>query len=1232
MGNNLLRILCLEDNPQHAETIKQILFDAGYNLCVDLASTKAEFEFLLRNNHYELILSDFKLPEFDAFGALEICKQVRPDIPFICVSESVGEENATEILKNGVVDYVLKDRLDRLPFAIKRALEQVKEKEILQLAEDALRESEERLRLTLEVTKIGIWDLDFKNNLIYISPTAYTMLGYKKDKFAEDSNTWTERIHPDDRPFVEDIHNKIFNKEITSYDYIIRMKHADGSYRWIWDKGKVILNKKASDKSIERLLGIWVDVTDRKQLEEEVIRSQEKFKELFENAPVGYHEIDGKGNIVAVNLTELRLLGYSYEEMIGAPVWKFAKDREESKMRVLGKLSGTLSPNRNFEQIFKRKNGSLFPALVDDVVFKNNLGEITGIRSTILDITEYKLVEEKATQLAEIVQSTDDAIIRKTPGGIIISWNKGAENIFGYTEDEVIGKSISLLVTDDNQKKINELFSLIRSGKHIDHFEITGRNKNGSFINLSVTISPIRNAVGKTIAFSTIARDITKKKIADDRQTVITKILSILNRPNEWQKIINDILNELKIFTRFEAIAIRLKDGDDYPYFVANGFSENFVQLEKSLCPSISDSKNHNGKLNLECMCGRIICRDINNSLSNFTKGGSFWINNLSKLLASNPEKVPQIFTRNACIREGFESVALIPLISGVNIIGLLQFNDKRPGMFTRDMIEFFEKVGSTIGIAFKRMEVEKQIRESEERYRFIVDATNDAIYRFNFTTKKYDYMSPTIEKLTGYTPEEINDIGFKSIVVKISKYNAENMIVDITGASNEQDKTREWHADYEIKTKDGESVWLSDHSYPWQDKSRNSIGSFGILSDITERKRAEEEIIHAKEKAEEMNRLKSSFLANMSHELRTPLIGILGFADFLQEELEDEIHKDFAKLIFDSGSRLKETLNLILDLSKIEANALDTNIEQIELTKYIPDLVRIFQKSIEQKNIKLEIRCSQELLYCKLDKSLLNSIINNLMNNAVKYTQKGIIMVQIVKINDSKTPTAEITITDTGIGISTENLKIIFDPFRQVSEGLSRKFEGTGLGLTLVKKYVEQMDGTVSVESEIGVGTKFKIVFPLIKSASVIKEHPSERYIANNRFVERKMKEKPTVLYVEDDQISQKVVDSMVGNLYSIDYALDGETAIELVKKKKYEAILMDINLTGGINGLETTHEIKKLKGYEHIPIIAVTAYAMIGDKEKILSEGCTHYISKPFTNYEMQSLLKECLNEYAV
>ena len=247
------------------------------------------------------------------------------------------------------------------------------------------------------------------------------------------------------------------------------------------------------------------------------------------------------------------------------------------------------------------------------------------------------------------------------------------------------------------------------------------------------------------------------------------------------------------------------------------------------------------------------------------------------------------------------------------------------------------------------------------------------------------------------------------------------------------------------------------------------------IIRDNTERKKLELDLILAKDKAEEMDRLKTTFLSNMSHELNTPMSGIIGFSELLLSEMDNKNHREMAKIIHNSGKRLNETLNSILDLSKIESQKLDLKISSIDLITMIKECKYVFSDSVNKKGLKFNILYDQEKVFIKSDQNIVHKILCSIIDNAVKYTNEGSITINIIE-NDKN---AIIKVTDTGIGIPKENLNQIFEPFRQGSEGLNRKFEGMGLGLTITKKYVEILGGKLSIESEHGSGTAIEIILP---------------------------------------------------------------------------------------------------------------------------------------------------------
>ncbi len=429
------------------------------------------------------------------------------------------------------------------------------------------------------------------------------------------------------------------------------------------------------------------------------------------------------------------------------------------------------------------------------------------------------------------------------------------------------------------------------------------------------------------------------------------------------------------------------------------------------------------------------------------------------------------------------------------------------------------------------------------------------------------------------------------------------------------------------IKLEKAKRAWFSNKAYPILNDQGELTNVIIQHEDITDRKNAEEALLASKEKAEEMSRLKSSFLANMSHELRTPMIGILGFSEILVNTLKDASTKELAEIVYNSGKRLMETLNLILDLSRIEADKLELNYSIFDLSAEIRDVCKGHEPAANKKGLSLTFLPTCDIHTINLDRRLCHEIISNLVNNAVKFTQRGGITVETIDTGNE----VLIKVADTGIGIAENDFDLIFEEFRQTSEGLNRSFEGAGLGLSLTKKFVEKMKGTIRVESTVGKGTTMTVTFPKREITEGLPvEGPQTETIkkAYPKQVETN-KNMPTALYVEDDPVAFNVISRMLKDMCRLERATNSDLALRMAEEKKYDFILMDINLGSGLDGLQTTSILRRMEPYTKTPIAAVTAFAMVGDKEEFLASGCTHYISKPFGKKEICDLVKQILEE---
>lgn len=481
------------------------------------------------------------------------------------------------------------------------------------------------------------------------------------------------------------------------------------------------------------------------------------------------------------------------------------------------------------------------------------------------------------------------------------------------------------------------------------------------------------------------------------------------------------------------------------------------------------------------------------------------------------------------------------------------------------------------------------------------------------------EYVNPYFTTLTGYTFSEVK--GKNPRFLKSGFHNNEFY----KGLWSHISAGKDWQGEMLNTKKNGENYWENTVISPIVNKLGKITHYVAIQEDITEKKKLNEDLIAAKNKAEEMNRIKSIFFANMSHELRTPMIGILGNAELLELEIEDSDRREMIRTIRRSALRLHETLNSILDISKIEVEGVEKRLKPIEINSLIEESVNLFRAAASDKGLNLTFEPKQNKIIIESDDNLLTKILNNLINNAVKYSDAGFIKVRSDYINHK----AVIEIEDSGIGIEQEDLRLIFEPFRQTSEGYSRVYEGTGLGLTITKKFVEILGGEIKVKSTKGKGSVFIVELP-DHQQGIIAEDISEKIIDRSKLTSDQQKS-VKILIVEDEVINAEVIIKLLSEQYITDWVRYGKEALEKAIDNSYDVILMDIGLRGEMDGLETTSEIKKIEKYKNTPIIAVTAYAMVGDKENFLENGCTHYLSKPFNRNELLNVISEALSSVA-
>jgi len=838
---------------------------------------------------------------------------------------------------------------------------------------------------------------------------------------------------------------------------------------------------------------ISILIRRRQQLERMVFKrtaelreSEKKYRSIIEQSPLGIFQTTLEGRPISVNSALVAIFGYdSQEEMLTAiDNQRFFRTNPSPQ-------------SLHCEVIYRRKDGTPFPANLHMRAVHGTKGKVKLLEGFVEDITERKRGEETSNRLAAIVNSSEDAIIGKDLNGIITSWNRGAEKIFDYTATEMEGTSILRLIPADRHQEEHDILEEIRSGGSVDHFETLRLAKDGRLLDVSLTVSPIKDASGGIIGVSKVARDITHRKQAEKYREMGREILPILYGPGDLQDSVRRVLAILKEGTGFDAVGIRLHAGEDFPYFVQEGFPKDFLLTENTLVERAADGgvcRDKDGKPCLECTCGLVISGKTVPANPLFTSGGSFWTNNSPALLDIPPDEEPRLHPRNRCIHFGYASVALVPIRSKGLIVGLIQLNDRRKDRFTLETVEIMEGITAHIGEALIRRHAE--------------DERNKALLR-----------------------------------------------------------------------------------------------------------------------AEAAAAAKSEFLGIMSHELRTPLNGVLGFSELLADTPLDEEQKSYAKAISNSGSHLLAIVNDILDFSSIEKGAMAIHSEPLVVAELVKSSEQAVLKFAMEKGISLqsaiEPSAPEQILG---DDQRIRQILINLLGNAVKFTSSGSVTLRIATATEGGGQFLDFTVEDTGTGISPETIKILFKPFTQADMKMNRTFGGTGLGLAISQRLAEAMGGKITVVSTVGKGSTFTFRLPIKKSASPrsLRTRGTQSIAQEGVLPDTGEKRSNTpVLVVEDDKTNSMLTGKMLQSLgYQVEFATDGVEALDAFAPEKYSAILMDIHMPV-MNGIEATAKIRERESGTRVPIIALTAKVMPGDRELCLAAGMDDYLSKPFKMPELAAIL---------
>ncbi len=509
---------------------------------------------------------------------------------------------------------------------------------------------------------------------------------------------------------------------------------------------------------------------------------------------------------------------------------------------------------------------------------------------------------------------------------------------------------------------------------------------------------------------------------------------------------------------------------------------------------------------------------------------------------------------------------------------------------------------------------MEQKVIESETYYRTLIDISPDGIITCNMEGE-ITYGSIKALEIFGIPPD--SEIKGSTILNWVSSDYSESVMERISDilSGNIAPETRE----YKLMKYDKSVFWGELSSSPLTEKNGSPSGLLIVCRDISERRKSESDLIRAKDKAEESDRLKTAFLHNISHEIRTPMNAIIGFSSLLNEPgVDAESQRSFIEIIGNSSNHLLSIVSDIIEISNVEAGLLKLSQDEVNLSSILNKLLTQFAPKSAEKGIEfnLENILPEKISNIKTDANKLTQILTNLLSNAFKFTAQGKITFGCKLKNDI----IEFYVSDTGIGISPPQHKKIFDRFCQVENSVARQYEGTGLGLSIAKAYTELMGGRMWLTSEKGSGSVFYFTIPYIISGKI---EMAETLIYKNTKSDKTGKK--TILVAEDEETNYMLIVELLASLNAeLIHAVNGKEALEICESgKEIALVLMDIKMPV-MDGHTATREIRKFNNV--VPIIALTAFAFEADREKALSSGCTDYLSKPVR----KAVLLEMVNKY--
>lgn len=1008
----------------------------------------------------------------------------------------------------------------------------------------------------------------------FVSQNIKQLLGYDQQLFMQDDFRYINLIHPDDiTRITQEVSHNIAQK-LTHWEQHYRLIDSQGVSHWMYDYTRAEFDEQGK---LDRLYGYLLDQTDQLETKQQLQQAKERFASVANQAGQVIWEIDPDGLYTYISQAVEDTLGYSPQQLIGKVHYYDLHPeigREDFKRDTFAMIKQRVTLNE-FENVAQHRNGNLVWLSTNAMPIYNESGHFSGYRGVDNNITERKriqqVLEENEARWRSVLDGTNQGVWDWNAQTDKVYFSSKWKSMLGYEDDEVgddLTEWSGKVHPDDLVQVMADLNRHFNGESDYYENEHRVRCKDGSYkwiLDRGRAIS--RDQDGKPLRVIGTHTDVTNRRLEKER----------LNRIAE---------NVPGVIYQF----VLYPDGRSAFPYAGPGIVE------------IYDVTPEQVKDNAELVFKRIHEDDlarVTASIMQSAKNLTPWEDEYRVRFPSGVER--WVNGQATPVKQEDGSILWHGYIHDVT----------------------------------ERKQQEIALKEAETRFKLTMEATHTGLWWWNYQTGQVDWSDECFHQL-GFRPGAFEP-SFANVTELLIDTNIETMMDSI----KQQIRAKQaYKVQFHLRHAQGKTVWIqaSGRVMSWGDQGE-PLMLMGTHIDITQQKmieqmqREREEMLQkAKQEAEAASRAKSEFLANMSHEIRTPMNAIMGLSELaLQDELPQKARSQLNK-IQQSSQVLLSIINDILDFSKIESGKMQMDSHPFYFDNLMDQLSGLFSQMAQKKELELRWDIDPQLAQAYLgDEMRIRQVLTNLIGNAIKFTDQGRVELKVSLVKqDVHQAWLSFAVSDSGIGIAEQDLTKLFRPFTQADSSITRQHGGTGLGLIISQRIVQAMGGSgIEVASQIGQGSTFSFIVPLEQAnAQQLESLRAKSAYAKPAIQIQRLA--GHVLLVEDNEINQEVACELLKRMgLTVETAVNGEQAVEEVKNKHFDVVLMDIQMPI-MDGYEATRTIRSFN--QSIPIVALTAAAMIEDREKAMQNGMNAHLGKPIDRQELYKTLVQWLSTKSI